>query len=77
MLYWKSLAELVGLTYAATFLGLMTASGFDLTNIAAVKAAGLAAFPAAVAVVYQAAAKALGNRNSALIVDTRAQLPRN
>jgi len=78
MKYWKSLAELVALTYAVTFLGLLTASGFDLTDLEAVKAAGLAAFPAALVVVYQAAAKALGNRQSALIVDTRdtTDLPR-
>lgn len=71
MTYWKSLAELVGLTYAVTFLGAITATGFDLFELAAVKAAAGSAIPAALVVVYGAAAKALGNRQSALVVDTR------
>jgi uncharacterized membrane protein len=73
MKYLKSLAELAGLTYAASFLGLLTASGFDITNLTAVKAAGVAAFPSVLVVLYGAVVKALGNRNSALAVDTRDQ----
>lgn len=75
--YWKSLTELVVLTYAVTFVGTITATGFDLFELAAVKAAAGSAIPAALVVLYGAAAKALGNRQSALIVDTRDGLPRN
>jgi uncharacterized membrane protein len=72
--YLKSLAELAALTYAVSLLGLLTANGFDVTDLAAVKAASVAAFPAVLAVLYGAAVKALGNRNSALAVDTRDDL---
>lgn len=71
MTYLKSLAELVLLTYAVTLLGLLTANGFDLTDLSAVGAAAVAAFPAVLSVLYGAAVKALGNRSSALAVDTR------
>lgn len=73
MKYLKSLAELVILTYATTLLGLLTANGFDITDLSADKAASVAAFPAVLAVLYGAAARALGNVNSALAVDTRDQ----
>ena len=71
MRYLKSLAELAALTYAVGFLGLVSAAGFDITDMGAVKAASLAAFPSVLAVLYGAAVKGLGNRNSALAVDTR------
>lgn len=71
MTYAKSLFELVFLTYVVTLLGLLTANGFDITDVSAVKAAVLAAFPSVLAVLYGAAVKALGNRQSALAVDTR------
>lgn len=71
MKYFKSLAELTALTYAVTFLGTITATGFDLFELAAVKAAAGSAIPAALVVVYGALAKALGNHQSALVVDTR------
>lgn len=73
MTYLKSLAELTLLTYLVTFLGLLTANGFDLTNLGAVKAAAVASIPAAMAVVYGALARLIGNYNSALAVDTRPQ----
>jgi len=69
--YLKSLLELALLTFAVTFLGLITADGFDLLNLGAVKAAATASLPAALAVVYGALARLLGNFNSALAVDTR------
>lgn len=69
--YLKSLVELALLTFAVTFLGLITADGFDLLNLGAVKAAATASLPAALAVVYGALARLLGNFNSALAVDTR------
>ena len=71
MKYLKSLAELTGATYAASFLGLLLANGFDLTDIGAVKAAAVAAVPAGLAVVYGALARFVGNYQSALAVDTR------
>jgi hypothetical protein len=69
--YLKSLLELALLTYAVAFLGLITADGFDMLNLGAVKAAATASLPAALAVVYGALVRLLGNYNSALAVDTR------
>ncbi|AKA61766.1 hypothetical protein SEA_MAIH_28 [Streptomyces phage Maih] len=69
--YLKSLLELTLLTYAVTFLGLLTADGFDLLNLGAVKSAAAASLPTALAVVYGALARLLGNFNSAMAVDTR------
>lgn len=37
--------------YATTFLGLLLASGFDLTSISAVKAAAVASIPAGLSVL--------------------------
>lgn len=71
MKYLKSLAELVLVTYATAFLGLLAADGFDLTSISALKAAAVASLPAAVSVLYGAVAKLKGNQDSALSVDTR------
>lgn len=71
MQYLKSLVELVVAVYAFTFLGTVTAAGFDLTDISAVKAAAVAAVPAALAVIYGALARFVGNYQSALAVDTR------
>lgn len=71
MTYLKSLVELALLTFGVTFLGLITADGFDLLNLGAVKAAATASLPAALAVVYGALVRLLGNFNSALAVDTR------
>lgn len=69
--YLKSLAELALLTFAVTFLGLLSADGFDLLNVTAVKAAAAASLPSVLAVVYGSVARLLGNVNSALTVDTR------
>lgn len=71
MKYVKSLAELVALTYAVTLLGLVTASGFDILDVSALKAAAASAIPAALSVLYGALAKLLGNPDSALVTDTR------
>ena len=69
--YLKSLLELALLTFAVSFLGLLSADGFNLLDIGALKAAATASLPAAIAVVYGALARLLGNFNSALAVDTR------
>lgn len=69
--YLKSLAELTAATYGTAFLGLLLATGFDITDLSAVKSAGVAAIPAGLAVVYGALARFVGSFNSALAVDTR------
>lgn len=69
--YLKSLTELVLTTYVFSLLGLITANGFDITDLGAVKAAAVASIPAALAVLYGAVARLVGNGNSALAVDTR------
>jgi mannose/fructose/N-acetylgalactosamine-specific phosphotransferase system component IIC len=74
MKYLKSLVELVVLTYATSFLGLLMADGFDLTNVSSLKVAGISALPAALAVLYGALSKLLGNSDSAVVVDTRSDV---
>lgn len=69
--YLKSLIELTALTYATSFLGTITAAGFDLFNVSAVQAAAGAALPSALVVVYGALARLKGDYNSPLAVDTR------
>jgi hypothetical protein len=69
--YFKDLSERVVATYATTFLGLLLASGFDLTDVSALKAAGLAAVPAALQVVYGALAKFVGDPSTAGLTDSR------
>ena len=71
MKYLKSLAELAVLTFAVSFLGLISAAGFDLLDLSAYRAAATASLPAALAVVYGGFARLLGNFDSALAVDTR------
>jgi len=71
MKYAKSLAELVLITYLLTLAGLVSAAGFDVLDLAAWKAAAVAAFPAAAAALYGALAKVVGNPDSAVVVDTR------
>lgn len=69
----KSLAELVLVTYAVTFFGLVSAAGFDIMSLAAWKAAAVAAFPPVLVAVYGVLARFKGNFASALAVDTRNQ----
>ena len=69
--YLKSLIELVVATYALSFVGTITAAGFDLADISTIKAAAVAAVPAALAVLYGAVARFVGSFDSALAVDTR------
>jgi hypothetical protein len=47
--------------YATTFLGLLLASGFDLTSISAVKAAAVASIPAALSVLKAVIGTAFGD----------------
>jgi len=69
--FFKSLAELALVTYVVGFLGLVSAAGFDVLDLAAWKAAAVAAFPPVLAVLYGAVARFKGNFASALAVDTR------
>ncbi|MGW6395400.1 holin [Streptomyces sp. NPDC055103] len=51
-------------TYAVAFLGLLLADGFDLTNLGAVKAAAIAAVPAALSVVKAAVGSLIGDQST-------------
>jgi Putative lactococcus lactis phage r1t holin len=51
--------------YLTTFLGLLIADGFDLTNVSALKAAAIAALPAALSVIKGAIGARFGDRTSA------------
>lgn len=66
----KDLAERTVASYALAFLGLLLAAGFDLTDLSALKAAGLAAVPAALQVVYSALAAFAGDPRTAGFVNT-------
>lgn len=50
--------------YVTTLLGLLLASGFDLTNMSAVKAAAIAAIPAALSVVKAAVGALVGDQRT-------------
>lgn len=51
--------------YLTTFLGLLLADGFDLTDVSALKAAAIAAVPAALSVIKGAIGTRFGDRTSA------------
>lgn len=64
----KLLVDVVERTVAAyvtTFLGLLLATGFDLTNMSAVKAAALAALPAALSIIKGVVGAMFGDAGSA------------
>lgn len=67
----RHLFELTAATWALVFLGLLLATGFDLTDLSALKAAAVAAIPAALQVVYGALATFVGDTKSASFTDTR------
>lgn len=69
--YLKALLELVLLTYAVSFLGLVSADTFDVTDLGAWKAAAVAAIPPVLVALYGAISRLAGNFNSPLVVDTR------
>lgn len=50
--------------YVTTFLGLLLATGFDLTDMSAVKAAAVAAIPAALSVVKAAVGVLVGDQST-------------
>ncbi|MEU5427045.1 holin [Streptomyces olivoreticuli] len=51
--------------YVTTFLGLLIADGFDLTSVSALKAAAIAALPAALSVIKGAIGSRFGDQSSA------------
>lgn len=55
-------------TFAQTYAGLVTAAGFDLIDLASWKAAGVAALPAAFAVVKGSVAKFVNDPNTATFI---------
>lgn len=65
--YLLELAERTVAVYALTGIGLITASGFDLTDIGALRAAAIASIPAGLTVVYGALAAFVGDKTPALL----------
>lgn len=51
--------------YVTTFLGLLLAANFDLTDVTAVKAAAIAAIPAGLSVIKGAVGSVLGDPGTA------------
>lgn len=56
--------ERVAGTYAVTFLGLLLADGFDLTDLGSLKAAAIASVPAALSVVKAAVGTLIGDKST-------------
>jgi hypothetical protein len=67
--FYIKLAENVVGAYLLTFVTLLLADGFDYTNVSAVKAAGLAAIPAALSVIKGFLARAVGDVDSPSLVE--------
>ncbi|MEV4743502.1 hypothetical protein [Streptomyces sp. NPDC049555] len=61
----SDIAERTLAAYVTTFLGILIADGFDLTSISAIKAAAIAALPAALSVIKGAIGSRFGDRSSA------------
>ncbi|PSJ29362.1 hypothetical protein B7P34_07635 [Streptosporangium nondiastaticum] len=57
--------ERTAAAYVTTFLGLLLADGFDLTDVSALKAAAVAALPAALSVIKGAIGTRFGDKGSA------------
>lgn len=67
------LVERTAATYVAAFLGLLLADQFDLTSLSAVKAAAVAALPAALTVLKGAFATAVGDPTTAGLLPRQRQ----
>lgn len=61
-------AERTVTTYAVTFLGLLLASGFDLTSLGALKSAAVASIPAALTVIKGVLSGFVGDPTSAALL---------
>lgn len=66
--YLLDLAERTLATYVVAFLGLLLAGGLDMLSLGSVRAAAVAAIPAALAVIKGAVAKLVGDRDSAALL---------
>lgn len=66
--YVVDLIERVASTYATAFIGLLLASGMDLTDLSSLKAAAIAALPAALAVIKGLLARFVGDPGTAAIL---------
>ena len=64
----KDLVERTVATYAQAFLGLLLASWSDAIDVSTLRAAAVAAIPAALAVVKGFAAKSIGDPDSAALI---------
>ena len=65
----KDLIERTVAAYALAFVGLLLATGFDFTDLSALKAAALASIPAALQVIYSALAFFVGSPKTAGLTD--------
>ncbi|GHC43110.1 holin [Streptomyces cinnamoneus] len=65
------IAERTLAAYVTTFLGLLIADGFDLTSVSAIKAAAIAALPAALSVIKGAIGSRFGDKGSAAWLPAR------
>ncbi|GGR19655.1 holin [Streptomyces netropsis] len=70
------IAERTLAAYVTTFLGLLLADGFDLTDISALKAAAIASIPAALSVIKGAIGVRLGDKSSAAWLPAGGGAPR-
>ncbi|MEU7137241.1 holin [Streptomyces sp. NPDC046261] len=59
------IAERTLAAYVTTFLGLLIADGFDLTDVSAIKAAAIASLPAALSVIKGAIGSRFGEKGTA------------
>ncbi|MGI5336739.1 holin [Streptomyces sp. CA-181903] len=76
----KVLADIAERTIAAyltTFLGLLIADGFDLTDVSALKAAAIAALPAALSVIKGAIGRYVGDDDSVAWLPSRRRSKRS
>lgn len=71
--FWLDLIERTVATYAAAFLGLLLADGVDLTSVGALRAAAVAALPAALTVLKGAVASFVGDPTSAALLARQRQ----
>lgn len=67
------LVERTVATYATAFLGLLLADGFDLTSVGALRAAAVAALPAALTVLKGAIGTLVGDPTSAALLARQRQ----
>ena len=67
--YLIDLGERVVATYLYMYITLLLATGFDLTDISALKAAAISCIPAGLAVIKGGIARFVGNPDTASLTD--------